>query len=125
MAPTTYTADEAGKLTIEDLEKVLGDNVPTEGSGKDGKVVKKDLVAAVLAQQGDDAPPADDSAPADQGSGDRTADGPSGSGKKRKIERVTARGDWLDPFSGLMVHHSSDRCSESGAVRDGDHAVKE
>lgn len=120
MASTTYTADELGKLNNPQLEELLGDAVPTEGSGKDGNVVKSDLVAAVLARQEASAPPADDQPPAPP-----PTDEVSGSGNRRKIQRITERGDWLDPFSGLMVHHSAEVCLPSGARRDGDFAVIE
>jgi len=45
------------------------------------------------------------------------------SAERRSIERFSARGDWLDPFSGLMVYYGSDRCEQSGAVREGGEAV--
>lgn len=44
---------------------------------------------------------------------------------KRKIEKVTERGDWLDPFSGILVYFGSEVCEQSGARRDGEYAVLE
>lgn len=44
-------------------------------------------------------------------------------GERRKIEDVNARGDWVDPFSGLRVYYESVVCQQSGARRDGDYAV--
>jgi hypothetical protein len=42
---------------------------------------------------------------------------------KRKIEKFTERGDWLDPFSGILVYYGSEVCEQSGARRDGEYAV--
>lgn len=42
---------------------------------------------------------------------------------RRPIENFTPRGDWTDPFSGLIVMHSNAVCVQSGAVREGDEAV--
>jgi hypothetical protein len=43
---------------------------------------------------------------------------------RKKIETVTARGDWVDPFSGLQVYFGDDINPTNGARRDGDEAVK-
>jgi hypothetical protein len=40
------------------------------------------------------------------------------------ITNFSSRGDWEDPFSGLMVYVGSVRCDQSGAVRDGDYAYR-
>jgi hypothetical protein len=42
-----------------------------------------------------------------------------------KIEKFTERGDWLDPFSGILVYFGADVCEQSGARRDGEYAVLE
>jgi hypothetical protein len=44
-------------------------------------------------------------------------------GERRPIEHFSARGDWEDPFSGLMVYYGNDICTQSGARREGDEAV--
>lgn len=42
---------------------------------------------------------------------------------RKPIEHITERGDWTDPFSGLVTFHGNDRNPQSGAYRDGDEAV--
>lgn len=54
--------------------------------------------------------------------GDRPDDGETRE-ISRKIEHVTERGDWTDPFSGLVTFHGNDRNPQSGAIRRGDTAV--
>lgn len=54
----------------------------------------------------------------------KKADTPDGYRDIRKpITEVNERGDWVDPHSGLRVHHSARVCVQSGAQRDGDVAV--
>lgn len=64
------------------------------------------------------------SSTADTAAAGDEADQPTAEGRiRRPIVEVTDRGDWRDPFSGLMTFHGNDRNPESGAVRDGDEAV--
>lgn len=44
--------------------------------------------------------------------------------QRRPIETIRGNGDWVDPFSGLRVHRDNKVCTQSGAVRDGDTAVR-
>lgn len=43
--------------------------------------------------------------------------------ERRKIETVSERGDWLDPFSGLTVAAGNEVNPTNGARREGDEAV--
>lgn len=43
---------------------------------------------------------------------------------RKPIEYTTERGDWKDPFSGLIVYYGTEKCIRSGAVRDGDEAFR-
>jgi hypothetical protein len=43
--------------------------------------------------------------------------------ERRKIETTTDRGDWTDPFSGLVVATGNEVNPRNGVRRDGDEAV--
>jgi hypothetical protein len=128
----------SGVKELREQARELGVTVPRGASEEDLRQLVSDAEAAADPVTGRAAPesvPAASQEAAPQKTEDHRPNDPLGEAPdegdgdgptreiRRKIEHVNERGDWTDPFSGLVTFHGNDRNPQSGAIRQGDTAV--
>jgi hypothetical protein len=117
----------SGVKELREQARELGVTVPRGASEEDLRQLVSDAEAAADPAASQEAAPqkTEDHRPNDplgEAPDEGDGDGPTRE-IRRKIEHVNERGDWTDPFSGLVTFHGNDRNPQSGAIRQGGTAV--
>jgi hypothetical protein len=128
----------SGMKELREQARDLGVTVPRGASEDDLRQLLADAAAAADPTTGRSAPeavPPASQEQAPQKTDEHQQDSPLGDAPdegdgdgptreiRKKIPHVNERGDWTDPFSGLVTFHGNDRNPQSGAIRQGDTAV--